>query len=251
MKNMEWLQILSKDKNYRENDFIKVVVDSCYSFNIYKDKIQSELMTYRNILLQQMDTPDFTKTLTKENLQKWFLEPIDKQKFDYIKEDMKLNYWTIKELWNKCREESIGILSASNLINTNIKFYDGMKIMHKGHIVNILDKYDVRQIEFIQNNANFNMKQFMYDLEMDTLPMALSHQQKVISKHRMESTTDFKLAKENIEYILAQHITNSAYNMLVQSMKTNHWSLKELVQESLRQDLNLFMISGVHNRVMA
>lgn len=249
-KNEKWLKILAEDKNFNQEDLNKIILDSCYSLKNYKNKIESELMTYRNQLLQQMNRPNFNEKMTKENLQKWFLEPINEQKFDYIKEDMKTNYWTIEELWDKCKEESIGILSASNLMNPNIKFYDGMRIYNvKGQTVNILNSTDAKKINFIR--SEINLKELIASLKDTTVPIALGKQIHRIRTDRMANATDFTLSKTNVQFLSAELYSDTVYNMLVEAMQINNWSLKELVQESLRLDMNLFMISGVPNRVMA
>ena len=252
-KKMEWMEILAQDKNYGEEDFAKIVTDNCYKNSTLKDKIGAELMQYRNQLLKKMDTPNFDEGITIDNLQKWFLEPINKDGLEVLKNSMQYNYWTIEDLWNVCKNESIGVFTALCQININMKFYKGMKIYNfKGQIVNILNNEAyINEINFIKNDKQFDLMEFLHDIKDTTVPIALSKQIHRIRTDRMANATDFTLSKTNIEYLSSELYSNTVYNMLIQAMKINGWSLKELVQEALRLDMNLFMISGVPNRVMA
>ena len=105
----EWFTILSSCEGFNMTEFNIVIIKSCNP--------QKGLMLYRNQLLKQMKIPDFTQKMTIENLQKWFLEFINKRMFNYIKKLIKENKWTIKELWIRCKNESIGIMTLAKCQN--------------------------------------------------------------------------------------------------------------------------------------
>lgn len=238
-----WLNILEKSENFSMEDLNNTVLKNWT--DTYRDNITAGLMTYRNQLLKQMDIPDFIEGITIENLQRWFLQPINEQELNYINELMKQNYWTIEELWVKCRNESIGIMTLVKCLNENVRFYDGMKIYHKNKVVNILNKQHIDQIEFIRKDTDFNVVQFLlHDLEYYTVPIALAKQQHSIRARRMHEVTNLEVTKENIEYLMAEHIKNIDFEYIKQAMSINSWTLKSLIQKSLKTGFNFFLLVG-------
>lgn len=129
-----------------------------------------------------------------------------------------------------------------------IKFYEGQKIYHKGHVVNVISQGNALGINYISNDPNFNMDEFMEAVEHYTAPIALTKQVIHIRNGRIKAATDFTLSKENMEYLSAELMPQAIYKLTVQKMKINHWTLEELVKESLRTGFNMFMLSGTLNK---
>lgn len=119
-KKREWLNLLEGNKNYNVTEFNNTVIENWC--DLYRDNISAGLMVYRHVLLKKMDTPNFTENFTVQDIQQWFLQPITKLEFKYIKELMQKNYWTIEELWTQCKHESIGIMTLVKCLNENMKF---------------------------------------------------------------------------------------------------------------------------------
>lgn len=237
MNKNEWFELLAGAQNFDEGEFNNIVVANCST--------QKGLMVYRNSLLKKMNAPDFTQPMTLDNMQQWFLEPITKQELHIIKKLIKDNYWTVKELWTKCREQSVGILTLAKCLNENVNFYNGMKIYHKGQLVNVLEKHHIRQIDFIRNDSSFDIVDFCYCLEHYTVPIALGHQQHNISRKRMQEATNFEVTKENVDYLTAEINTSAMYSYIKLAMEYNKWALEELIDTALKTDMNINVIVGV------
>lgn len=247
-EKMEWMKILAGNKNYSEEDFIKVVIDNCYKGSTLKNSIQKELMQYRNQLLKQMDAPNFNEEITRENVQKWFLEPISEANFDILMDLIEYNYWTIEELWQQCKAESIGIFTLVKCLNKNIKFEKGMKVFRNAKLINELSTKNEKQIGFIKNDELFNAPEFLNDLAYYSVPIALLKQVKKIRTKRIENTADYKLTKENVEYLLAEPMDNRDFEYITKGMKINKWTLKELLQEILKTGFNILCVVGCPNK---
>ena len=97
----KWFVLLQKEEGFKESELNSLIFQNV--------NIEKSLMIYRNKLLKQKQILNFVDDYSIENIQDWFLEPISQSQFDYIKECMKHNNWTIQELWTACREQQVSI----------------------------------------------------------------------------------------------------------------------------------------------
>lgn len=108
-----WENILRENKNFNERLFD--LRNKANNGNVVRTLIQT-----RNSLMSMQDVQalNFSDT-SRENLQYLFLEYIPQDMYGIILKCIKFNNWTIKELYNKCRQD--GSIVIENVTCRNIK----------------------------------------------------------------------------------------------------------------------------------
>lgn len=98
----KWMEILRKDKNFNLVDFNSLLQKN------YEHE-ERTLIEYRNILLQQPTCKNFT--LSRENIETLFLEPLTQHDYKIILKGMKLNKWTLEQLCEDAKESGNRVLN--------------------------------------------------------------------------------------------------------------------------------------------
>lgn len=108
-----WQNILRENKNF--NDTLFNLRNKANNGNIVRTLIQT-----RNFLMGMQDVQalDFDDK-NRENLQKIFLEYIPQDMYKTIVKCIRVNNWTVKELYYKCRQD--GNIVIQNVSCRNIK----------------------------------------------------------------------------------------------------------------------------------
>lgn len=113
-KNEELLNLLRGNKLFKEEDLQNFI--NC------KTTLNEGLNVYRKELLKNIKIRDDDIELTKTNIEKIFLNPLTIMEFNYIRQAIKLNKWTIKDLFEKCQQLDMNVMIVVGVRNERADF---------------------------------------------------------------------------------------------------------------------------------
>lgn len=101
--DLNLLKILEENKFYNIKN-LKELMNSCNNLGQVLRRYRRQLLMKNNIVVDEIN--DYLK---REDIEQLFLVPLSETSYEYIKEAMKINKWTMKELFKECKESQLNI----------------------------------------------------------------------------------------------------------------------------------------------